>query len=74
MAYGDGPVDKPLREAWHAYPMIHAFCAPVRKCRFHWRRNSIAMWDNRCTVHVASTDVTAFRHMEGATIKGERPF
>jgi taurine dioxygenase len=43
-------------------------------CRFHWRRNSIAMWDNRCTVHVASTDVTAFRHMERVTIKGDRPY
>ena len=26
------------------------------KCRFKWRPNSIAFWDNRCTMHLAMWD------------------
>lgn len=24
---------------------------PEFQCRFHWRCGSLAMWDNRCTLH-----------------------
>ena len=38
---------------------LYAHCAnPQFQCRFRWRTNSIAMWDNRCTQH----------HVTGTTI------
>jgi taurine dioxygenase len=44
-------------------------------CRFRWRANSIAMWDNRCTQHrVIADNVRAPRRMERATICGDAPF
>ena len=29
---------------------------PVFHCRFRWQKNSVAMWDNRCTQHMALWD------------------
>jgi taurine dioxygenase len=49
--------------------------SPEFSCRFRWRKNSIAMWDNRCTQHrVVADNLTAYRRMERATIVGDRPF
>ena len=31
-------------------------------CRFRWAPNSIAMWDNRCTMHNALNDDLAARN------------
>ena len=47
---------------------------PKYQCRFRWRENSIAMWDNRCAQHYAMWDYfpktrSGFR----VTIKGDRP-
>jgi taurine dioxygenase len=43
-------------------------------CRFHWEKNSIALWDNRCTQHRALADnAKAHRRMERVTIEGDRP-
>ena len=44
------------------------------QCRFRWQPNSIAMWDNRCTLHHAMWDYfpnvrSGFR----VTVKGDRP-
>lgn len=45
------------------------------QCRFRWRTNSIAIWDNRCTQHRVATDnVAARRRVERVTIKGDEPF
>jgi taurine dioxygenase len=47
---------------------------PEYQCRFHWRQNSIAMWDNRCTQHYATQNYWPQRRvMERATIIGDRP-
>jgi taurine dioxygenase len=47
---------------------------PEYQCRFRWRSDSIAFWDNRCTQHYAvSDDWPAVRRMERATIVGDRP-
>ena len=47
---------------------------PDFSCRFHWRPNSVAMWDNRCTQHrVVADNRTANRRMERVTINGDKP-
>jgi taurine dioxygenase len=44
-------------------------------CRFRWRTNSVAMWDNRCTQHRAVADNrAAARLLERVTINGYKPF
>jgi taurine dioxygenase len=47
---------------------------PQFTCRFHWEKNSLAIWDNRCTQHrVVSDNLTAHRRMERVTVDGDRP-
>ena len=47
---------------------------PDYHCRFRWRPNSVAMWDNRCTQHrVVQDNLAAHRRMERITIIGDRP-
>jgi len=47
---------------------------PDFSCRFRWRPNSVAMWDNRCTQHrVVADNRTANRRMERVTINGDKP-
>lgn len=49
--------------------------SPEFTCRFRWRPNSIAMWDNRNTQHrVIPDNLRAHRRMERVTICGEVPF
>lgn len=45
------------------------------QCRFQWRADSVALWDNRCTQHMAVWDY----HPESrsgirVTVKGDRPY
>ena len=48
---------------------------PQVQCRFRWRENSIAQWDNRCTQHYAVPDYGGFsRLVERVTICGDKPF
>ena len=47
---------------------------PEFHCRFRWRPNSVAFWDNRCTQHHAIWDY--FPHVRSGyrvTIRGDRP-
>jgi len=47
---------------------------PEYQCRFRWRKNSIAFWDNRAAQHYASSDYwPQVRVMERVTIVGDRP-
>ncbi|MGE0309891.1 MAG: taurine dioxygenase [Acidimicrobiia bacterium] len=47
---------------------------PEYQCRFRWRKDSIAMWDNRATQHYAVKDYwPQQRTMERVTIIGDRP-
>jgi alpha-ketoglutarate-dependent taurine dioxygenase len=44
-------------------------------CRFRWRKNSIAFWDNRCAQHYAVFDYfPAVRSGERVTVQGDRPY
>jgi taurine dioxygenase len=48
---------------------------PDFTCRFKWRPGSIAMWDNRCTMHYAVNDFPeARRIMQRVTLQGDRPY
>ena len=48
---------------------------PEYQCRFKWRKNSIAFWDNRATQHYAASDYwPQVRQMERVTVGGDLPF
>jgi taurine dioxygenase len=48
--------------------------APDFTCRFRWRNDSIAMWDNRCTQHRVLADaLPSYRRMERVTLIGDAP-
>lgn len=40
-------------------------------CRFYWRPNCIAVWDNRCTAHYAVRDYSEPREMHRVTVLGK---
>jgi len=57
-----------------AYLQSQAFI-PEYQVRFRWRKNSVAMWDNRSTQHYAVMDYPpCHRKMERAGIIGDRVF
>jgi len=48
---------------------------PEFHCRFRWRANSIAFWDNRCAQHHALWDYyPQVRHGYRVTIEGDKPY
>ena len=55
--------------------LIGRAAIPDYQVRWRWQRNSVAIWDNRCTQHYAVQDYwPAVRKMERAGIVGDRPF
>jgi len=47
---------------------------PLFQCRFQWRENSIAFWDNRCVQHRAMWDYWPnTRSGYRVTVRGEKP-
>lgn len=48
---------------------------PEYQCRFRWKKNSIAFWDNRSCQHYAAADFyPQYREMYRVTIVGDQPF
>lgn len=48
---------------------------PIFQCRFRWRANSIAFWDNRCVQHRAMWDYWPHtRTGNRVTVAGDRPY
>ena len=64
-------------EAESAPLLAHLYAVQQRpefSCRFTWRKNSVAFWDNRCTQHYAVADYGgAHRVMHRVTVNGDRP-
>jgi len=47
---------------------------PEFACRFRWAEGSLAVWDNRCTLHYAVNDYDGSRRlMHRTTVAGESP-
>ena len=66
---------KPKESAALLSYLYEHLSSPDFTCRFHWRKNSIAMWDNRCTQHrVLADNLSGRRRMERVTLKGDKPF
>jgi taurine dioxygenase len=48
---------------------------PAFHCRFRWTENAVAIWDNRCTQHLAVWDYFPnTRSGTRVTVQGDRPF
>jgi taurine dioxygenase len=48
--------------------------SPEFQCRLHWDEQTIAVWDQRCTMHFAVPDYTERRVMHRVSIDGDAPF
>lgn len=55
--------------------LIGRAAIPEYQVRWRWAKNSVAIWDNRCTQHYAVQDYwPAVRKMERAAIIGSKPY
>ena len=47
---------------------------PEFTCRFRWQEGSLALWDNRCTLHIPVNDYQGFRRrMHRISLAGDEP-
>jgi len=65
-------------EEGESRPLLDALYAkatrPENTCRFAWRNGSVAVWDNRCTMHLATNDYDGFKRLlYRTTVAGEKP-
>ena len=58
----------------HTTPEADGDTRPDFQCRIRWTKNSMGMWDNRCTQHHAIWDYwPATRTAYRVTVRGEVP-
>ena len=68
-------VELEYRESDHLLALLFEHIKnPQFMIRWHWKRNDIALWDNRCLQHYAVNDYTANRVMQKSLIAGDRPY
>jgi taurine dioxygenase len=66
-------LNRPESDALLNFLYAHSI-QPNFQCRFKWRKNSIAFWDNRCVQHHATWDYfPQTRSGIRVTIKGDKP-
>jgi len=41
--------------------------------RYHWKQDTVAMWDNRCTQHMVLSDFEEERVIQRVTVMGDKP-
>ncbi len=69
----EGLSDK--ESAWLLDHLYSQASRPEYQCRFRWKVNSIAFWDNRSCQHYAVADYyPAMRAMERVTVVGDKPY
>ena len=62
-------------ESDHVLRMLCEFAEhPNYQVRRSWKPRDLAIWDNRCTMHLASSDFSGHRKMHRVTVIGDRPF
>jgi taurine dioxygenase len=60
---------KPILDFLHQHAVRAEFC-----CRLRWRPGTLAMWDNRCLMHLAVNDYDGHRRLlHRTTVAGETP-
>ena len=60
---------KPILDFLHQHSVRAEFC-----CRLRWRPGTLAMWDNRCLMHLAVNDYDGHRRLlHRTTVAGETP-
>lgn len=57
-----------------AYLFRHVSENHDMQVRFHWSKNDIAIWDNRCTFHTATNDYESLRQGNRVVSLGEKPY
>ena len=70
--------DVPFDTADASLPLLHQLweqaITPEFTCRFRWQTGTLAIWDNRCTMHYAHNDYAGCRRvMRRIPIEGDRP-
>ena len=46
---------------------------PTFSCRYRWSDGTVAMWDNRCTLHRVASDYVGERIIHRVTVAGDAP-
>ncbi len=61
-------------QPWLDYLERHA-TRPEMTCRFRWEKGSVAVWDNRCSMHIAMHDYKGhWRKMSRVQMVGDKPY